>query len=132
MTASNTRATGDQIGARTGFTSPTTISVSEGLSSSAKAGIGIGVSLAVVGVICLIAAIILMRRRGRGHMNFGHSNELDAAVESSNPAVGYSFSGKQSWGPSQERKIHELSGHRRKLTHDGPVEMRVPPGHCGC
>jgi hypothetical protein len=103
--------------------------VFEGLSSSAKIGIGVGVSLAVVGAMCLVAAIILLRKRARGHTDSDCTNETNAAVEMSEPAIGYSTSGNQRRGLSQERKIHEMPG--RNLGHEDPVEMWVSPTEVG-
>lgn len=72
-----------------------------------------------------------LRRRTRGHMNSDYVNEIDAAVERSEPATGHLFFAKQRWGRNQERKIYEVSGQSRKQSHDGPVEMWVSPTHGG-
>jgi hypothetical protein len=128
-TPSNTQATGEQMSTQTSLPSSSTVPVSEGLRSSAKIGIRVGVSLAVVGAMCLVAAIILWRRRARGHTNSDSTNEINAAVEMSEPAMGYSISGNQRKGLSQERKIHEMPG--RNLGHEDPVEMWVSPPEVG-
>lgn len=125
---SNTQTGGGHIDAQTGPPTISAILKTEGVSSSTKIGVGVGVSFAVVGVLCLIATMILLRRRARRH---DYVNEVDAAVERSEPTTGHSFFAKPSWNRAHGRKVYEVSGESRKRSHDVPIEMWVSPTHGG-
>lgn len=102
-----------------------------GLSMGTKIGIGVGVSVGALGILCLVVAIILLKRRKRIHSNPVYPNGIAEA-----PSYPPSYPifkrgvGSNSVYEASSRQVHETPA-TEKQVYKGPTEMWVSPSQGG-
>jgi hypothetical protein len=103
----------------------TSPSSNDGLSTGVQAGIGVGVSLGVLGIVALILAIILLRRRSQKHSDGSSVVALGPVYDSGAKPMDATHHGFQHHsGPSYE--LH--GGHQPQELPSGEIRSPVEIG----
>ncbi|CZR63145.1 uncharacterized protein PAC_13042 [Phialocephala subalpina] len=100
-----------------GTSSPSSSASSSELSIGAKAGIGIGVALGVIGICCLIGALLILRRRSARTPEKGNFEPVPIYSPGYQGAPGL----ENTWKPPEEmaaaRYVSEMPGQTQSIPH---------------